>query len=459
MEFSKLKNFLSGVMSLNIKLHHKSLDRFHKKTFEGLIFHNNGATSDRVIRYREFFHPSQDKITSSECDLFILPDGEVNELYALTRQQIEALPIKVKEKKQFFLNREDKACYLVSEYASFKITPIKEMELFDLVQPFIMKHSNPDEFEVFAVINMALLLGKGAVWISGNRAYGKSSIFKTMNKVFGSVPVRERVKTVPAFFKYIPEDGIMVIDEMAKKDAESSENLLYALNIMGDINEDVLNMNTGGSAAFGTNVPKSLRNCSTVCIMNKLCDYESKDKFAEYMFSNNIALDRRFLKLKVSDSQIDMAQFGDWKDYTDEEMDYLRKMVRTAQYYRPHRTESGWRVGYKLEANQKWVENAFKYAKDKYQQTHIETIRLFFEVFSVYAKNDYVKFSSMVETLFKMIEAYQKMVNEYDDSESESTQEFKMQDTTKVEKKDEVIKMTQFNAKQSLLSKIDEELL
>jgi hypothetical protein len=407
------------------------------------------------MKYREFYLPTDIGTKSMECDLYMLPNGDVNELYALSKDQIASLPIKVKKRSLYYLNREDKACFIVEEYASFKITSRKEMELKEAITPFIFKHENAEEYEVYVVLDFALLIGKGAVWKSGIPAYGKSSILKTMNKVFGSVPVVERVKTVPAFYKYIPEDGIMVIDEMAKKDAESSENLLYALNILGDVNEEILRMNTGGSSAFGTNVPKNIRNCSTVCIMNRLCDYESKDKFAEYMFSNNAALDRRFLKIKVSDTRIDMNQFSEWREYNDEEAEYLRKIIRTIQYYKDN---------YKKERNEKMVSNAFKYAEGKYQKTHIETVRLLFDIFSIYCKDDIVKFSRMIEVLFNMIKAYSDALRLGDDeyvqpSEKSVFETYKDNSEDKSVDNKSTVQIIKYQPGQKTLEQMESELI
>lgn len=475
---------------MNIKLHHQALIDFRNSLYYGLIYPNNVNTADRVVKYREFYevddgkkiyYESDDgkqklKIYSLECDIYSLPNHGLNELYALSKDQIDQLPIKVRPDgvRQMFLRKEDKACYIVDECSSFRIRPIKEMELKELISHFITPHSSPLDYELYAILGVSMILGRGAVWISTNPAFGKSGLLKTFNMLFDNVPVVERVRTVPAIYKHIPDDGILVVDEMAKKDAESSENLLYALNILGDVNEQKIVMNTGGSAAYGTNVPKSLRNTSVMCLMNRLSDYEDREKFAEYMFSNNAALDRRFLKLRPNDGNLDMGYFNSWEPYTDEEKDYLRKMARTIAYYKPHKVDNGWQSGYKLEANQKMVDSALKYGEGIYKPTHIATVRLVLEVLSIYCKDDIIKFGELSQLLFNWIKNYKDMLKDSlqdgEVVEAKVERTFSMHDTTSSVNPNnesqksvvEVIRVNSINKKQgdnkSLLD-IDEQIL
>jgi hypothetical protein len=414
---------------MKIKLHHQALIDHRNSLYYGLIYPNHVNTADRVVKYREFYEvedgrkvytESSDgkqklKIYSMECDIYCLPNGGFNELYALSKEQIDKLPIKIRPNgtKPMFLRKEDRACNIVEECASFRIAPAKLMELKELAQAFISPHSQPEEYELYVITALSMLLGRGACWISTNPAFGKSGLLKTFNMLFDGVPVNERVRTVPAIYKHIPEDGILVIDEMAKKDSESSENLLYALNIIGDVNESRIVMNTGGSAAYGTNVPKSLRNTSIMCLMNRVSDYETPEKFAEFMFSNNAALDRRFLKLRPMDGNLDMGYFSDWKNYTPEEKEYLKQMAKTIAYYKPHIVDGQYVAGYKLEANQKMVSNAIAHGErtQAFQRTHIATVRLILEVLSIYCKDDYIKFSTMSERLYAWIKRYNDMIS------------------------------------------------
>lgn len=440
---------------MTIKLHHQALIDFRNSLYYGLIYPNHVNTADRVVKYREFYEvedgrkiytESSDgkqklKIYSMECDIYCLPNGGFNELYALSKEQIEKLPIKIRPNgsKPMFLRKEDRACNVVTECASFRINPLKEMELKELANTFISPHSQPEEYELYVITALSMLLGRGACWISTNPAFGKSGLLKTFNMLFDGVPVNERVRTVPAIYKHIPDDGILVIDEMAKKDSESSENLLYALNIIGDVNESRIVMNTGGSAAYGTNVPKSLRNTSIMCLMNRVCDYESPDKFAEFMFSNNAALDRRFLKLHPQEGNLDMSYFSEYKPYSDADKEFLRKMARTIAYYKPHLVDGVYVAGYKLEANQKMVSNAIAHGErtNAFQPTHIATVRLILEVLSIYCKDDYVKFSSMSERLYSWIKRYKQMIlasTGQTDDDDENRNIFKQADTTTLNK-------------------------
>jgi hypothetical protein len=384
-----------------VKLHHNALDKFRHKLYADLIYPHQCST-DRVLKYREFVKPGTQHFCWKECDVYSIPSEDLQQLFILDKDMINKLPIRVKSKDTWYTKKDDKQVTLIQEYASFKILPVKKVDLKEIIADFITPHSKPEEYELYIVLSFALLLGKGACWFSGNRAFGKSSVFKTMNYVFDNVIVKERPRTVPAFYKYIPADGVMVFDELSKKDAESAENIADVLNIMGDVNEPKVYMKTGGSAAFGTNVVKDITNCSTVCLFNLIEDYSPREKFAEFMFSNNEAIDRRFLKLRLSEGELDFKYFEEWSDYTAEGEERLRDYARTICWYKQN---------YRTEVEDTLLQAGLIYMKDKYKQTHYATMRLFLSVMSIYWKEDPAKFQKGMYLLEKWIKNYRNAIS------------------------------------------------
>lgn len=396
-----------------MKLIHKELEKFRGDLYDNLIYSHHCMSKNKTLS-REEFYDIDPKVISDVivCDYYGVSDGDITTKYALDEPMIRSLPIRVIACKKLHSKTNNDLIHFPNEWKSFKVVPLKMHELKDIIPHFISPHTQPKDYELYVVLAFASLIGKCSFWVSTNHAFGKSSIFKTLNYVFDNVPVVERPRTVPSFYKYIPEDGVLVLDELSKKDSESSENVLFALNVMGDVNEPVLRMNTGGSAQYGTNIPKSLRNCSTVCIMNRKWDYKSEDQFAEYMFSNNKALDRRFLKFKPNDGQLDISYFTAYEPYNESHRKLLIEFAKTIAWYKPHydKSKGEWVCGYKLDLDPKLVKAGLDYTQGKYQQTHFESMKLIIEILSIYCKGDPVKFGAMLDLLLTWITNYKTML-------------------------------------------------
>jgi len=311
-------------MASKIPLHINALNQWKDEMYSTLVYPHHCATKGTLIR-REFYtedgyaQTSKKEVERSfECDYYVLRNSEIGDKYCLTEEMIRNLPIKVIKTEKLFDRKSDEVVWYPLEYKTFKIVPERLLSLKDVVQPFIHKHANQKEYEQHVVTAFASYIFRFNYWISSVRAYGKSSIFKTIGLVFDNCEVREGVETVPAFYKFIPSDGTMVLDELKKKDTTAAEEIWYVLNQAGDKGNNILRMKTGGSPKHGTHVPKNITNCSFVCLFNRLEDYTTKAKFAEFMFDNNASLGRRYLKFKLSDTKLDLEQFSNPETLTTE---------------------------------------------------------------------------------------------------------------------------------------------
>jgi len=400
-----------------IKLHHSALDIYHQEKYEELIYPHHRASKTGNLMLSEFYMPDdRDKFACKtlKCLFYTKVEGDISKTYALTKDMIEKLPIKITKPIEMVDKKSDKIVYIpdgtCKSWKGFRYLPEKIYNLYDLIQPTIPKHTCDSEIELLCIIAHALFIGRGACWISGQPTSGKTSIFETLNKVYDNVPVIERPKTVPAFYRYIPEDGILVLDETSKKDSEAAFNIQYALNIHADMGKTILRMNTGGSSAYGTNVPKKLRNSSCVCICNRKFDYNDMFKFIHYMFPNNPAMHRRFLALRMPDGEVDMAQFDDWTKYSKSDDKILVNMNKSMLWYKPHKVDGKYVAGYEQECNDVWVNEILEEHKERFKQSHRATIKLILRTFSIYHRHCKAKFKVLCMRLFQWIDNYNIMV-------------------------------------------------
>ena len=398
-----------------IKLHLSALEQHKRALFENLLYPFHRASRDGTLTRREFYteeslarNGNKDPEYAYECDIYVKYTNNSGVKYVLVKDMIDKLPIRVKETEKMYDKKTGDVVYLPTEWNTFRIIPEKKYELRDIIQPFIFDHSNPKLYEMYVVTAFACLIGRVPLWVSGYRAFGKSSVFQTMDFVFNKVPVVESPNTVPAFYRHIPDTGIMVLDEMTRKDTDSAYNIHYILNLAGNTANTNVQVQTGGSAAYGTNVPKDVWNCSFVCLMNLYEDYSSKDKFAEYMFHNNVSLDRRYTKIRIDSGELDLKQFAEWAPYSVAEKAILINMAKSIEWYKPHynHTTKEFECGLDVELDHKVYALLRETYDGRYKNTHEVGITWILKTFCVYNNNVYKDALLMTDMFMECMKAY-----------------------------------------------------
>lgn len=404
-----------------IKLHSDPLKQHKTAMWSTLIYPIHKTSKDGTLVRREYYtedslkeHGDKTPIAAYMCDYYVKFGSDGSKKYILTDDMIRKLPIRVKSATELIDKKTHEIVYLPTKWNTFRIIPVREMSLHSVVQPFLFQNSEPELYEFYVVTAFAALVGKCPIWISGYRGFGKSSVFKTMDLVFDKVPLVESPNTVPAFYKHIPDTGIMVLDEMTRKDSDSAYNIHYILNLAGEPSNSKVQVQTGGSAAHGTNVPKDTTNCSFVCLMNLYEDYDKKFTFAEYMFHNNVSLDRRYLKLRIAKGELDISQFSNWEPYTPEDKAELIKMAKTIEWYKPHynQTKGEWVCGLTEEHDPDQVTRGFKRMGDSAQNTHRKTHDWLLKTYSVYSQGDDEVFNRLVDTLVFCMQDYKNVLRD-----------------------------------------------
>jgi hypothetical protein len=453
---------------MTVPIHTKSLNAWKDEMYSTLVYPHHCATKGTLVR-REFYTEAGYMMSgkkecerSFECDYYVIRNSDIGDKYCLTEEMIRNLPIKITSSEKLFDRKSDEVVYFPTTYKTFKIVPERKMHLRELIAPFIHKHASPKEYEQHIVTAFATYIFRINIWKSGFRGFGKSSIYKTMGLVFDNCEVREGVETVPAFYKYIPSEGTMVLDELKKKDNESAEEIWYVLNQAGDKSNETLRMKTGGSPRHGTHVPKNIKNCSFVCLFNRLQDYTSPSKFAEFMFNNNISLERRYLKFKLSDTQLDLAQFSSVSELTEEHRKTIIDMNKTLRWYMPHydRETFSVRCGLKEECDLNFVEKSLKQLGEAYDLEHHDSLLHLCMVYYVYCKQDYVRYMEMMEQLATWILDYKVMVGSRSSGSVDMGETMSMVDTNRGEQpKVTKVSMIKYNSANSKLKSFEEDAI
>jgi len=216
--------------------------------------------------------------------------------YWIDEEILKHLPIRIGEQNQELVNKEDVVIRPLNP-TPFKITPEKKYstkELIDNFAPF--KHSNPLMWTLAKILAMSGFVCRTYVCISSESAFGKSSIYDLIHFLTDSSPVF-KPRSVPGVLNHINGNGNMVFDETHRCKKEVRDIIEeFALQIGGGKTTYI----NGAMKSGGT---KSKYDCtlqSITFLFNNTTNYENplKDYF-EFIFSNNKAINDRFLKVKL----------------------------------------------------------------------------------------------------------------------------------------------------------------
>jgi len=275
----------------NKKYHLDTLSAHKQNLYRRLLYEHN--VQSKTLKIVEFGMQSKDEKTEAIRGYFLIKN---NKKYFINEEAYSDLPIEVeKEECDELVHSEDIVVRPLS-YTPFKILPEKTMsvkELVDDLAPF--KHSNPDNWRMAKINAIAGYVGKTFTCVSSISSFGKTSIFNILDSLTDKCP-NFKPRSVPGVLNQITGDGNIVFDEAqeAKKEVK---------DIMEEFSLDI----GGNKPVYINGALKSSRTkqeypCPTQSItylFNNTGNYKSPETdYFEYIFSNNKAIDNRFLKLK-----------------------------------------------------------------------------------------------------------------------------------------------------------------
>lgn len=221
--------------------------------------------------------------------------------YFLDAKLLSQLPIRVKDKNQELKYNEDVVVRPLNPSA-FRITPeakIPVREMIDGFAPF--SHQNPPEWLLLKFMSFSSIISQNFMCISTTSAFGKSSIFKLMDKLTDKCPVF-KPRSIPGVLNQITGDGNMVMDEIQECTKDVKRIIEEFALVLGDGSPDYIN---GALKSANTKQRYDCHNQSVTFLYNLIDHYKNPEKdFFEVIFSNNKAINDRFLKFRF-DGKLD----------------------------------------------------------------------------------------------------------------------------------------------------------
>ena len=215
--------------------------------------------------------------------------------YFLDGKLVDQLPIRVMDKNEELINKEDVVIRPLNP-RQFKIIPEGMIEVRKLIDDFApFEHNNPPEWTLLKMIAIASYISRTYICIATTSAFGKSSVFDLLHYLTDKSPVF-KPRSIPGVLNHINGTGNMVFDEThrCKKDVR-------------DIIEEFSLQIGGGKSLYINGALKSANtksryDCtlqSITFLYNLVTNYNDPTKeYFEFIFSNNKAVDDRFLKFR-----------------------------------------------------------------------------------------------------------------------------------------------------------------
>lgn len=216
--------------------------------------------------------------------------------YWLDEKLFDMLPIRLGDNNEEMINKEDVVIRPLNPIP-FKITPKHTMDVRTLVDEFApFEHSHPENWKLLKFIALMGFVSRTFVCVSSKSHFGKSSLFDLIHYLTDKSPVF-KPRSVPGVLNQINEIGNMVFDETHRCKKE----------VRDIIEEFALQIGSGKSlyinGALKSTNTKPTYDCvlqSITFLYNNTDNYNNPEKdYFEFIFSNNKAIDDRFLKIKV----------------------------------------------------------------------------------------------------------------------------------------------------------------
>lgn len=216
--------------------------------------------------------------------------------YWVDRSLLEFLPVRIGDQNEDLIYNEDVVVRPLNP-KPFRITAAHKYDartLVDMFAPFA--HTRPEHWLLLKVAALMGYIGRTYVCVSSPSEFGKSSVYDLIHGLTDLSPVF-KPRSVPGVLNHINGTGNVVFDEAHRCDRKTRDIMEeFSLQIGGGKSVYI----NGALRSQGTKdrYPCSLQ--SITYLYNNVDNYADpcKDYF-EYIFSNNKAIDTRFLKLKL----------------------------------------------------------------------------------------------------------------------------------------------------------------
>jgi hypothetical protein len=317
--------------------------------------------------------------------------------YFIDKSILKELPIRVRDTEEM-LYKED-VVFIPTNPVRFRIVPELKMDMRQMIDYFCpFTHTQEQQWLLMKIIAIASMIGKTFVCVATEPAFGKSSIFNVVHSLTDKVPVF-KPRSIPGVLSKITGDGNMVFDEIqeCKKDVKDIIEDV-ALQVAGNQPEYI-------NGALKSKNTKSRYDCSLQSITflyNDVSCYKNPQKsYFEYIFTNNKAMDDRFLKLRMNGILTEKfdRRFNVVKTAEDCRVKYI-DFVKSLEYYKDIKLRNDYTVKFRpttylldLKGRKRTIFNEIVWVIDQYCTSQEE-------------------FDSLYKALEFTVIRYKEMVNE-----------------------------------------------
>lgn len=286
-------------MRNEVQKYHLSVLNLHSANmFESLVWSFNLITeTPKVFQFED----KEGRETEPLKGHFAIKDVDGRKTkYFIKSDLIDLMPIRVNSYDELLFKDSSKSksvVLVVTNATPFKIKPDNcYPEFHKFIDDFAnFQHSKPDLWTLHKLIGIIGLVGKAFICDCSEAEFGKSSIYEIINELTKKSPVFQP-RSVPGVLAQITGDGNIVFDEVHESTSETKQCMEnFALQVGG--NKPVYI--NGAMRSTNTKARYDVAQQSITFLYNTCNHYRDPEKeFFDYIFSNNKAIDSRFLKLK-----------------------------------------------------------------------------------------------------------------------------------------------------------------
>ena len=372
----------------------------HSELMYSTLIHKSNISSEnlRIIEFEEIGSTSEfDRPITTLRGYFAKKEyKEQNVKYWIDEEVFPHLPIKAGNIVEELKHGEDVVIRPLKP-TPFKIIPEKTMSVKQLIDGFVpFNHSHPDQWTLMKIVALSSFISRTYICIASKSSFGKTSIYDCLHFLTDKTPVF-KPRSVPGVLNQITGNGCMVFDEvhMCKREI---------LMVIEDFDLQI----GGGKVIYFNGALKSAHtksryDCngqSITHLYNTTDQYKNPGKeYFDFIFSNNKALDDRFLKLKFDGRLTEVFR----KDFdvisvAEDNRGYYISFAKMLSYLQQTRITN--------KVVKQWIVNSNLQLKGRRRMVFDELLWLL----DSYCSSQ-VEFDSFVKMLEETITTYRLMVN------------------------------------------------
>lgn len=267
------------------KYHLEVLAEHNRVLFETLLYTHN-VTSEN-LKQIEF-----EDVTDLQQGYFARKDKTK---YWIPREHYDFLPFRIKNTTE--LHYKDDVIVQPTKISKFKIEPSNTTTVREIVDSFCpFTHTQPIDWTLMKIMTISSFIGKVCACIATPSHFGKTSTFDVLHGITDKSPVF-KPRSTPGVLNKINMDGVVVFDEVHDCKREVKDIMEeFALAVGGNKSVYI----NGAMRASKTKSKYDVSMQSIVFLYNTTNQYKTPEKdYFDFIFSNNKAIDDRFLKFKL----------------------------------------------------------------------------------------------------------------------------------------------------------------